>query len=341
MGRAAGLVALICLLGVVCGNAQAQAGSSPRWQALRHLAGAVDVVGPRLDGRFVVATSAGLFLMSPGRTLHPFARGYVPIGGEPYVALAPRRRLGRERCSFRRDDVYALDLGAPPGIVRIDGRGRPHRFATLPADVFLSGIAFDGVGRFGHRLLVTGVTGATMTLFALDCRGRARTIGAGLPRAEGGMAVAPAGFARFAGQLIAADEHSGHVLAFSAGGRARVVVESGMPFGADVGVESLGFVPPGFDRRGRALLADPGGQPGATRGTDSVLALSGRSLLREGVRGGDLLVAREAGAETIRIRCRARCTVRRVAIGPAATHAEGHITFATGRRASRRGAPAR
>jgi hypothetical protein len=141
--------------------------------------------------------------------------------------------------------------------------------------------------------------------------------------------VAPRSFGRFAGHLIGADEHSGRVLAVSPGGRGRVVAESGLPSGGDVGVESTGFVPQGFDRRLRAFLADPGGQPGPTPGTDSVLTLSGRALVRAGVRGGDLLVAREAGGETVRVRCRARCSVRRIAIGPLTTHAEGHIAFAS------------
>jgi hypothetical protein len=44
------------------------------------------------------------------------------------------------------------------------------------------------------------------------------------------------------------------------------------------------------------------------------------------MRVADLLVATEAGARTIRVRCRARCTVTEVGHGPAATHAEGHLT---------------
>jgi hypothetical protein len=46
-----------------------------------------------------------------------------------------------------------------------------------------------------------------------------------------------------------------------------------------------------------------------------------------GVRAGDLLVATEASARTIVIRCSTSCTVRYIADGPAITHAEGHIVF--------------
>jgi hypothetical protein len=45
------------------------------------------------------------------------------------------------------------------------------------------------------------------------------------------------------------------------------------------------------------------------------------------VRAGDLVVATEAGAKTLAVRCRRVCTIRRVAEGPATAHAEGHITF--------------
>ena len=70
------------------------------------------------------------------------------------------------------------------------------------------------------------------------------------PRVEGGIAVAPRTFGRFAGQLIAPDEHSGRIFAFDRHGRTRVVSQYRFPAGGDIGVESVGFVPPGFDRRG-------------------------------------------------------------------------------------------
>jgi hypothetical protein len=48
------------------------------------------------------------------------------------------------------------------------------------------------------------------------------------------------------------------------------------------------------------------------------------------VRPGDLLVAAEGGAKTIAVRCARTCSVRKIAEGPATSHAEGHIVFAPG-----------
>jgi hypothetical protein len=45
--------------------------------------------------------------------------------------------------------------------VRIDRRGHTRRFARLPGGWFLSGIAFDTTGAFGHRLLVTATQGVS------------------------------------------------------------------------------------------------------------------------------------------------------------------------------------
>jgi hypothetical protein len=300
-----------------------------RWRTAVKAPGVVDVVGPRADGRLVVATHSGLFLLRPGHALQPYARGpdgYVPVAGETYIALAPDQRLRKANCSFKRDDVFALDP-ATPGVVRIDGHGKATRFANLPAGTFPDGIAFDRVGRFGKRLLVAAPVGAVMKLYAIDCRGRARlVVGAG-PRVEGGVAVAPKGFGRFAGDLIAADETSGKIFAFGARGGTRLVVEAGLPAGGDIGVEGVGFVPAGVGAGGSAYFSDMGAPGSPTQGTDSVLSLRGAEFARAQLHAGELVAATEAGAKTIAVRCAQRCTVRRVAIGPAATHGEGHVTF--------------
>ena len=307
--------------------ATGQAGLTWREQIRVH--GPQDVIGPRADGRLVIATTDGLYLFRRGGRPTPFARGpggYVSAGGENYAALARDRRLSAAGCRFRRDDLYVLDPTASPSVVKVDRNGRATRFASFPG-VFLSGIAFDQVGRFGSRLLVAGRIAGQSTLYAVDCRGRAQVVLEHGPQIEGGMAVAPRGFGSFGGRLVAADEFSGNVYAFDHRGGVRVLARSGLPAGADVGVESVGFVPKGFGRKGRAYLADAPAPQSPTKGTDSVLSVSGADLVRAGVRAGDLLVASEAGARTIRIRCRARCTVTEVGHGPAATHAEGHVTF--------------
>ena len=169
-----------------------------------------------------------------------------------------------------------------------------RRFADLPSGAFLSGIAFDTVGRFGYRLLVTALFGESMTLYALDCRGRSSVILQAGPRVEGGIAVAPRTFGRFAGQLIAPDEHSGRIFAFDHRGRTRVVSQYRFPAGGDIGVESVGFVPPGFDCRGAAYLADLGAPGAPTPGTSSLLTLRGRQLVRAGLRPGTCSSQRRA-----------------------------------------------
>ena len=90
-------------------------------------------------------------------------------------------------------------------------------------------------------------------------------------------------------------------------------------------------MPSGLGAGGAAYFADMGAPGSPTQGTDSVLALRGMELRRARLHAGDLVAATEAGAKTIAVRCARRCTVRRVAVGPAATHGEGHVTFVRGR----------
>lgn len=300
-----------------------------QWRPHIRLHGAFDVVGPRADGRLVVSTSRGLFLYRRGGKPTPFARkpgGYVPVIGETYAALARDRRLPAAGCRFRRDDLYVLDPAANPGVIKVDSRGRATRLVSFPG-TFLAGITFDQVGRFGSRLLVTARVAGQLTLYAIDCRGRAEILLEHGPQVEGGIAIAPRGFGAFGGRLVAADEFSGNVYAFDEHGGHTILASSGLPFGSDIGVESVGFVPKGFGRRGRAFMADPRAVGSPTEGTNSVLSVSGAALVRAGVRAGDLLVATEAGARTIRIRCRAaECTVTQIGQGPAETHGEGHLT---------------
>jgi hypothetical protein len=211
--------------------------------------------------------------------------------------------------------------------VRVDRSGRSSRFADLPAGAFPAGIATDTVGSFGYRILVTSFSSGKTTLYAFDCRGRARVVATGAPHVEGGIAVAPRTFGRFGGKLIAADEVTGRIYAFGPGGRVRLVAESGLPAGGDIGTEAVGFVPPKLDRHFAAYLADLGSPGSPTGGSDSLLILTGTDMSRANLHPGELIVATEAGAKTLAVRCARRCTVHRVADGPAVTHAEGHITF--------------
>jgi hypothetical protein len=315
------------------GASSATGHAQMRWRPLIQIHGAFDVVGPRVDGRLIISTSHGLYLYRRGGRLAPFARGvggYLPAAGETYAALARDRRLPAAGCRFHRDDLYVLDPTVNPGVIKVDKRGRATRLVSFPG-AFLAGITFDPVGRFGSNLLVTARVANELTLYAVDCRGRARIVLEHGPQVEGGIAVAPRTFGAFGGRLVAADEFTGLVYAFDERGRHTILANSGLPVGSDVGVEALGFVPKGFDRRARAYISDPAAPGSPTEGTNSVLSVSGADLLRAGVRAGDLLVATESGARTIVVRCRRRCTVRRIGQGPTETHGEGHLTVAARR----------
>jgi hypothetical protein len=164
-------------------------------------------------------------------------------------------------------------------------------------------------------------------VLAIDCAGGVRTITAHAPAMEGGIAVAPASFGRYGGDLVAPNETSGRVFAVAPGGTVATLAVSGLPYGGDIGVESAGFVPPGFGADGAAYLADRYSPRNRHPGTNSILRLPGSELIKAGVHPGDLLVATEGSARTIVVHCAGSCSVRYIAVGPAITHAEGHIAF--------------
>jgi hypothetical protein len=168
--------------------------------------------------------------------------------------------------------------------------------------------------------------GARTTVEAIDCRGRVSAVTRRAPRVEGGIAVAPPSFGRFAGDLIGSDEQTGLIWAITPRGKSILVARSGLPHGGDIGVESEGFVPAGSGWD--ALLADRRTPGNPHPGDDVVLRLP---VAAAGVRPGELLVATEGGALTDAVACgRTACSVREVAAGPAIAHAEGHIAFARG-----------
>jgi hypothetical protein len=107
----AGALLVLCVPTV----AGAEAPAVGQWRVLLEVPDIVDVVGPRADGKLVLATQTGLLLLRPGGTARPFANGpggYTASGGEPYIALASGSRVwGVRGCSFARGDVFALDAG--------------------------------------------------------------------------------------------------------------------------------------------------------------------------------------------------------------------------------------
>ena len=245
------LSAFLALLLASCG-ADAAPAEQVSWASFQPAPGVIDVAGPRSDGRLVVAMGGGLQLFG-GAGLTPFtaqtgAGAYVPAVGESYIALTPRVRLRKAGCSFHRDDVFAI--ANPGAIVRISRSGSASSFAKTPSQ-FLSAIAFDRVGAFGHRLLAVATANGQSTLYAIDCRGRVRTLADHGPLVEGGIEVAPRSFGRFAGRLIGADETHGPIYAFKPNGTASVVATPALATGGDIGVESVGFVPRLRDERRR------------------------------------------------------------------------------------------
>jgi hypothetical protein len=331
------LAAVATALGA-CGTSSSQritavsAATRARWTPAVRIARVLDLSGPRPDGTIVVAAAKRLALLSPSGAVQPFARGpagYLNPGGEePYIALSTGQRAAGAGCTFGSGTLYVLRLQKGPGVTAVDARGQVHSFASLPPSGFESGIAFDATGGFGHRLLVTATKGSRTAVYAIDCRGSVSTVTVSAPKLEGGIAVAPASFGRFAGQLIAPDENSGRIWAISPGGRSSLVASSGLAHGGDIGVESAGFAPAGLGRTSSALVADRRTPGNPHPGDDVLLRIGGPALIAAGVRAGDLLVATEGGAQTDAVSCHGgSCRVRHVADGPSVAHLEGHIVF--------------
>lgn len=329
----------VCLCLVGCGRSgdapvSGAAGTSlVRWTAREPVHGVVDLSAPHPGGSIAVAAGGRLELRQASGQLRPFARAYsAPRGLEPYIALSSGQRVAAAGCSFAKDNLYALRLDHGDGVTVIDVRGRVRRFASLPRRGLENGIAFDGTGRFGHRLLVTAVASARTTVYVIDCHGHVQVLTHDAPRVEGGLAVAPTTFGRFAGSLIAPDELSGKLWAIDPDGRASLVAASGLPHGQDIGVESEGFVPTTFSD---ALVADRRTRRNRHPGDDLILGIAHATLTAAGVQPGALLVVSEGGADTVAVTCAQRCRLRHLARGPRLAHIEGHVVFAASRRGGR------
>lgn len=117
-------------------------------------------------------------------------------------------------------------------------------FRHVPGVVDLAGPGGDGsftVAAAGRLFILSRAR--VLRPFA---RGQVRVITSHAPVMEGGIAVAPASFGRYGGDLVAPGETSGRVFAIGPDGSVVTLVVSGLPHGGDIGVESAGFVPPGF-----------------------------------------------------------------------------------------------
>jgi hypothetical protein len=293
-----------------------------------------DVAGPRSDGRLVVAAGGKLFLMDQFTgALDRFAGGpggYPGAGGEePYIAVVPAAVAGHT--TFHADDVFVLQLKPAGGVIRIDSAGIAHPFANVAAVDLLNGIAFDATGAFGHRLLVTGAHAHHSTVAAIDGGGQVTVITTQAPTVEGGLAVAPSTFGKFAGDLIAPDELSGKVYAIAPDGSSKVVATPALAHGGDVGVEAAGFIPDIELARATVYFADRATPGNPHPGTDNLLALDGAELARAGGEAGDLLVATEGGAGLVAVRCDLTlCRVTSIIADNGTSHGEGHILVTMG-----------
>jgi hypothetical protein len=304
------------------------AGAATAWEEWQHVPGVVDVGGVRSDGKLVVMANGQMLLVGPDGAMTPFARGSDGFAGsadaEPYFVVAS---VTPGACTWEADDAFVLDLSSPPGLIRVDPSGHASKFATFAGMDTLNGIAFDNVGSFGYRVIVTGSAQNQEAVFAVDCQGAVSTITASAPTMEGGFAVAPSTSGTFAGELIGADENSGQIWAVAPDGTSSLVLMSGLLSGGDTGVESIGIVPPSF---GSAYLADRATANNPFPGTDSLLRLTSATLSAAGVQSGDLLVATEGGGTTLDVRCTpSGCTATTLADGPGdghTGHIEGHIT---------------
>ena len=324
----------LCLFASACVSAPKATAQQTAWEQWQHQPGIVEL-GVRSDGSLVAAAAGRLLNVSLTFAVAPFAAGpdgfSADPGAEPYFVVAQPLAVDNATCSWTADDVFILDLTSPPGLARVDQAGHASRFTTLGGVDTLGGIALDATGRFGHRLLVTGThNGNRTTVFAVDCLGTSTTLTDSAPQVEGGIAVAPATFGQFSGDLIAPDENSGQVWAIEPSGTATLVAVPALPTGGDTGVESVGFVPPGFiGSSAYAYLSDRGTPNNPFPGTDSILRLSAAALGAAGVQDGDLLVSTEGNGTTVAIRCANTCTTEVVAQGTNGGHIEGHIVFAT------------
>ncbi len=306
--------------------------TGPTWEHWKSVPGVFDVAGPRTDGTLVVAGNGLLYLVDPSGNVSPFARGaqgYAGEGGgaESYLTVSQGHEVSASGCSFTPDDVFVLRLHAPLGITRIDGQGHATPFATVTGVDGLNGITFDTTGSFGFRLLVSGTSKGKTAIAAIDCTGAVAFITQSAPTLEGGLAVAPASFAPYGGDLMAPDELSGKIYAIGPDGTTTVAAVSGLPSGPDTGVESIAFVPSGFSLGGAAYYSDRGTPGNPHPGTDSLLRITSPYLAGAAVHDGDLLGATEGGATMVDVRCNVTCQVFTVSEVASTSHGEGHMAF--------------
>jgi hypothetical protein len=304
------------------------------WPSADPIPHVFDVAGPRSDGQLVVAAGGKLFLLNQVTGAQErFAGGpggYPGAGGEePYIAVVSGVVAGHTK--FQLDEVFVLQLKPTGGISRIDTAGIAHPFANIAGVDLMNGITFDQTGAFGYRLLVTGTHAGHSTVAAIAGDGQVTVITAQAPIVEGGLAVAPPTFGKFAGDLIAPDELSGKLYAVAPDGTSQVIATPDLAHGGDIGVEAAGFIPDLDLASATVYFADRATPGNAHPGTDNLLAVDGAELARAGGAPGDLLVGTEGGAGLVAVRCDlTSCRVTPIIADNGTSHGEGHIVVAMG-----------
>jgi hypothetical protein len=292
------------------------------------------------NGKGLLTITSGIHLWRVGRNhkqkmfvkKHGGRLGYLPDNPkfEQYIAQVPPTH-----CSgFSTDDIYGFS-GPHPRVVRVTRKGKlSSKWMKLPGGLEPSGIVFDDGGLFGNRLLVADRDRSTNTtvIYAIGCPGKQRLlVVAGLPRIEGGLAIAPSTFGPYAGWLLGTDEGGSTIYAISPTGEIQtVIVPAGVPEGGDIGLESLGVVPAAPTATTAAFLSDRRTPGNIRRGDGLLLSVSWPALQSAGVQPGDVLAATEGGALTFAIRCTPvpPCTSQFVAFGRSNAHVEGNLIFA-------------
>jgi hypothetical protein len=122
---------------------------------------------------------------------------------------------------FPLHDIY---VAAGNGILYITNDGSKSSMFCTGLSGPVRGMLFDGVGTFGHELLVTTNGG---DLYRVNSAGRA-TLVASIGDDIEGMDIAPfgAGFGAFDGKLIVAGERSGLIQAVNQNGEITIVTEN-------------------------------------------------------------------------------------------------------------------
>ena len=113
------------------------------WQQWRYTRGVVDVVGPRGDGRLLVAARGRLFLLRVAGarlTRYPTTAYRASARLEPYVTVAGAgKRVPAAGCSFARDTVYAIEPASRRRILTVTPDGRVSALAAIPGVKTLNG----------------------------------------------------------------------------------------------------------------------------------------------------------------------------------------------------------